>query len=112
MLGLTKRQKQVLDFIKDYITDSGGVGPSYQEIADGVGLTSKSSVHRVVHALIDRHALNAPASAGWYMKARTLAPSNATDPVVGVVGELCRRSAESGLAVSEDAIRAALARAA
>lgn len=51
---MTRQQKKVLDFLREYIIQSGGVSPSFQEIMDGVGLSSKSHVHRIVHALEER----------------------------------------------------------
>lgn len=46
---LTPRQKQVLEFIKLYWKDNG-YAPSYDNIKDGLGAKSKSSIA----ALIDR----------------------------------------------------------
>jgi len=40
----------VLDFIRAYIR-LHGVPPSYEVIAKGIGLSSKSNVHRIVHRL-------------------------------------------------------------
>jgi SOS-response transcriptional repressor LexA len=48
---MTKAQLKALDYIKAYLAISGGVSPSYQEIADAMGLKSKSNAHRLVHAL-------------------------------------------------------------
>ena len=47
---MTERQKIVLDFITMYIK-MRGYPPSYQEIATGLKLRSKSNIHRIVHAL-------------------------------------------------------------
>jgi len=46
----------VLDFIRAYIK-LHGVSPSYQVIANGIGLKSKSNIHRIVHALQDEGLL-------------------------------------------------------
>lgn len=46
----------VLDFIKAYIR-LHGVAPSYAVIARGLGLKSKSNIHRVVHILKDEGLL-------------------------------------------------------
>jgi repressor LexA len=51
--GLTIRQRDVLDFIIDYLKKQG-VPPVYDEIADGVGLGSKSGVNRILVALEKR----------------------------------------------------------
>lgn len=52
--GRTKRQQQALDFIFNYFAASGGISPSYSEIAAALGLKSKSQVHRLIGALADR----------------------------------------------------------
>ena len=39
-----------MDFIRAYIR-LHGVPPSYEVIAKGIGLSSKSNVHRIVHRL-------------------------------------------------------------
>ena len=45
MASLTKRQKEVLDFIRSFITDRE-YSPSLEEIADGLGLSSVATVHK------------------------------------------------------------------
>jgi len=47
---VTERQKIVLDFISMYIKMKG-FPPSYQEIAIGLNLRSKSNIHRIIHSL-------------------------------------------------------------
>jgi len=49
-LNMTKHRQLVLDFIRAYIR-LHGVPPSYEVIAKGMGLSSKSNVHRIVHRL-------------------------------------------------------------
>lgn len=56
--GLTTQQAAALDFIERYQAEHN-CGPSFDEIKDALGLASKSGVHRLVHALIERGALNA-----------------------------------------------------
>jgi SOS-response transcriptional repressor LexA len=46
---MTPREKQCLDAIADLTID--GVGPTYQEIADRMGLKAKSGAHRLVESL-------------------------------------------------------------
>ncbi|MEW6533547.1 MAG: transcriptional repressor LexA [Thermodesulfobacteriota bacterium] len=50
MPTLTKKQKLVLDFIKSFVTEHG-YAPSYAEIAEGLGLSSQSTVHAHVENL-------------------------------------------------------------
>jgi repressor LexA len=48
---MTKRQAQLLAFIRAYAVEHQNASPSYQEIAVALGLRSKSGVHRIVHGL-------------------------------------------------------------
>ena len=47
---MSKKRQLVLEFIRAYIR-LHGVPPSYEVIAKGIGLSSKSNVHRIVHRL-------------------------------------------------------------
>lgn len=47
---MTEKQRKVLEFIQTYIRMKG-FAPSMQDIATGLGLKSKSNVHRIVHVL-------------------------------------------------------------
>lgn len=49
-MALTRRQKEVLDFISDFL-DENGYSPSFDEIAVGMGLASVATVHKHVSAL-------------------------------------------------------------
>jgi len=49
-MALTKRQKQVLDFIADFI-DRQGYSPSYEEIAEGLDLASLATVHKHISTI-------------------------------------------------------------
>ncbi len=49
-MALTKRQKQVLDFIRDFVDDNGYC-PSYEEIARGLSLASLATVHKHISML-------------------------------------------------------------
>ena len=53
---MTERQKMVLDFIQTFIKMKG-FAPSYNEIAQGLGMKSKSNIHRLVHVLRQRGLL-------------------------------------------------------
>lgn len=50
---LTKRQRELFDFIDGQMSETG-ICPSYDEMKDGIGLSSKSSVHRLIIALEER----------------------------------------------------------
>jgi repressor LexA len=49
---LTDNQRKVLDFIQGYVAVNE-VSPKLQEIAEGIGITSRGVAHRYVQALID-----------------------------------------------------------
>jgi repressor LexA len=49
-MALTKRQKQVMDFIARFVDDNG-YSPSYEEIAHGMQLASLATVHKHISAL-------------------------------------------------------------
>ncbi len=55
-MALTHRQKQVLDFLAQFVEENG-YSPSYQEIASGLGLASLATVHKHVLALETKHYL-------------------------------------------------------
>ena len=55
-MALTKRQKQVLDFISDFV-EKHGYSPSYEELASGLGLASLATVHKHILALETKHYL-------------------------------------------------------
>src|SRR5579872_468507 len=49
-MALTKRQKQVMDFIANFVDDNG-YSPSYDDIARGLDLASLATVHKHISAL-------------------------------------------------------------
>ena len=49
-MALTRRQKEALDFIDEFIRDNG-YSPSFGEIAAGLGLASIATVHKHLTAL-------------------------------------------------------------
>ena len=50
MKTLTKKQKQVLEYVERFISEYGH-SPSYEEIASGLGLSSPSTVHAHIQNL-------------------------------------------------------------
>src|SRR3954470_19483050 len=44
-MAITKRQRQVYDFLQDFI-QRNGYSPSFEEIGDGLGLSSLATVHK------------------------------------------------------------------
>jgi len=55
-MALTKRQKQVLDFIAGFV-DENGYCPSYEEIARGLDLASLATVHKHISVLETKNYL-------------------------------------------------------
>ena len=53
-MALTRRQKEVLDFIAGFI-EQNGYSPSYEEIARGLELASIATVHKHITALENKH---------------------------------------------------------
>lgn len=50
---LTKKQRDLLVFINDYIQRTG-LSPSFEEMKTGLDLKSKSGIHRLINALVER----------------------------------------------------------
>jgi repressor LexA len=50
---LTKRQRQILDFVKEFIEEKG-YSPSLEEIGAGFGLASPATVHKHILNLIEK----------------------------------------------------------
>jgi len=50
---LTKKQRDLLIYINDYIQKTG-LSPSFEEMKDGLELKSKSGIHRLINALVER----------------------------------------------------------
>lgn len=55
-MALTKRQKELLDFVGGFLEDKG-YSPSYEEIAEGLELASLATVHKHILALESKHYL-------------------------------------------------------
>ena len=55
-MSLTARQRDLLDFIRTFIREND-FAPSYEEMAAGMGLRSKSRVAVLIEALVERGAV-------------------------------------------------------
>src|SRR5437016_7428051 len=49
-MAITKRQRQVYDFISDFV-QKNGYSPSFEEIGEGMGLNSLATVHKHISNL-------------------------------------------------------------
>ena len=56
-MAITKRQRQVYDFISEFV-QRNNYTPSYQEIGEGLGLTSLATVHKHITNLEKKGLLN------------------------------------------------------
>lgn len=75
-LPLTPKQKEVLDFIVEFINDRG-YPPSFREIASGLKLASPSTVHVHIRALKERGFLRGGNTGGdSALTARNLEPTS------------------------------------
>lgn len=78
---LTKKQRDLLQFIHEY-TRRTGLSPSFEEMKAGLDLRSKSGIHRLINALVERGFL-----ARLPNKARALEvvklPENMTATIAG-----------------------------
>lgn len=61
MGNLTKRQSEILDFIKSFVMDYD-YAPSYREIGDAMGISSTATIHQHVQALKGKGFLRSDAS--------------------------------------------------
>ena len=50
---LTKKQKELYDYLKNYIS-SNEISPSFEEMKSAVNLKSKSGIHRLITSLEER----------------------------------------------------------
>lgn len=57
-MALTAKQRDLLEFIRAFSAENGGVAPSYEEMMHAMGLASKSGIHRLVVALEERGFIN------------------------------------------------------
>src|ERR1700740_631663 len=49
-MAITRRQRQVYDYISEFVTEKG-YSPSFEEIGDGLGLSSLATVHKHISNL-------------------------------------------------------------
>lgn len=90
MKSLTRKQAELLSYIKDYIAQNDGVAPCYEEMREALDLASKSGVHRILVALEGRGHIRRV-----YGQARCIELCDdaglAAYPTVALIAELARR---------------------
>jgi len=58
---MTDNQRRLLDYIQHFMAENKGRAPSYDEMREAMLLNSKSGIHRMMMALIERgHIVAAP----------------------------------------------------
>ena len=85
-MALTKRQKEVLDFIANFV-DENGYCPSYDEIARGLDLASLATVHKHISVLEGKNYLKRGfnQSRSLELSARYMQEQRRTKPPMGEV---------------------------
>jgi repressor LexA len=89
-MALTKRQKQVLDFIANFV-DQNGYCPSFEEIARGLDLASLATVHKHISVLEAKSYLkrgfnqsrSLELAPKYLMEQRRTKPATAEIPLLG-----------------------------
>jgi len=51
---MTRRQRELLDYIKAYLAANHGVAPSFEEMAKALNVAGKANVFRMLNALEDQ----------------------------------------------------------
>ena len=90
--SLTKKQNELLEYIKDYLAEHDGIAPSFEQMKEAIGIKTKSGVHRLITALEQRgHIIKIPYCA------RALRIAEPMDlggvPSKDLIAELARRRA-------------------
>ncbi|MDQ5938995.1 MAG: repressor LexA [Patescibacteria group bacterium] len=85
MPQLTKKQKQILDYITEFI-QLNGYAPSYREIAEYFGLSSTATVHDHVRALEDKGLITSTHNAARSLELVSYRFGKAIElPLVGLI---------------------------
>jgi len=94
-MALTRRQKEVMDFLADFI-DRNGYSPSYEEIASGLGLASLATVHKHIQALETKqylrrsynHSRSLEVAERFFNEERTRRRNTSPEPVIPLMGRI------------------------
>lgn len=76
---LTEKQRNLLVFIHER-TSTDGVSPSFDEMKDALGLASKSGIHRLITALVERGFLRRLPNRARALEVLRLPDEQATPP--------------------------------
>lgn len=94
-MALTRRQKEVMDFLSQFINNNG-YSPSYEEIASGLGLASLATVHKHIQALESKqylrrsynHSRSLEVAERYSNEERARRPDTEPLPVVPLLGRI------------------------
>jgi repressor LexA len=94
-MALTRRQKEVMDFLADFI-DRNGYSPSYEEIASGLGLASLATVHKHIQALESKqylrrsynHSRSLEVADRFYSEEKTRRRHTSSAPEIPLLGRI------------------------
>ena len=75
-MAITKRQRQVYDFIAEFV-QRNQYSPSFEEIGEGLGLSSLATVHKHISNLEKKGLLKHEQEGVRYMYSATISPSAA-----------------------------------
>ena len=84
-MHLTKRQKEILDFIREYL-DREGYAPSLEEIGSRFGLSSVATVHKHIQNLVEKGMLRKAWNRSRSLElVEAAAPGSVDIPLLGTV---------------------------
>lgn len=94
-MALTRRQKEVMDFLSSFI-EKHGYSPSYEEIASGLGLASLATVHKHVQALESKqylrrsynHSRSLEIAERYFKEEKARKPEIDATPIVPLLGRI------------------------
>src|SRR5450432_3316224 len=94
-MALTRRQKEVMDFLSQFITKNG-YSPSYEEIASGLGLASLATVHKHIQALETKqylrrsynHSRSLEVGDRFFTEEKTRHRNNSSAPEIPLMGRI------------------------
>jgi DNA (cytosine-5)-methyltransferase 1 len=86
MTNLTKRQKEILDYVKNYIKKNG-ISPTFEEIKKHFKLSAVSTVHQHIQTLLEKGFLEKEGSSarGITMKSRKKIKKMINIPILGTI---------------------------
>ncbi len=91
---LTKKQRDLLLFIHDRMA-GGDIAPSFEEMKEALGLKSKSGVHRLISALVERGYLERLPHRARALEVRKLPEGSRTAPNDNSIAAKTTRAIES-----------------